>query len=249
LIHDVLARTGFTPRGIILPVSAVILANLDEYVGVLETFSRPVREITDYNPDVPTAPASGNDPVCFRFFDATPQAEFLYHALQRTLEEDLPKEIDYLLGFDRACEALNQLMDWPGHSLELFIRVVHQNHGKLSLSKRKSHFDWMSDQEIGDAALDPAVDAAGLARGDLSQSIAKPGKKVRWDDPYLEEAFAKVMTISKRTGIPLMDMPRPEYTPECARRVIESGVRIMLYGVEQFLFYQMREEIVRKVKA
>jgi hypothetical protein len=151
LIHDVLARTGFTPRGIILPVSAVILANLDEYIDVLEIFSRPMREISDYNPDVPNTQATGNDPICFRFFDATPQAEFLYHALQRTLEEDLQKEIEYLLGFDRAYDELNQLLDWPGHSLELFIRVAHQNHGKLSLTKRKSHFDWMSVQEIAES--------------------------------------------------------------------------------------------------
>lgn len=103
---------------------------------------------TYHNPDVPTSPATGNDPECFRFIDATPQAEFLYHALQRTLEEDLPKEIEYLIGFDRAYDSLNQLIDWPPHTLELFIRVVHQNQGTLSLTKRKSHFDWMDDSEI-----------------------------------------------------------------------------------------------------
>jgi len=151
LIHDVLSRTEFTPRGIILPVSAVILANLDEYVSVLEIFSRPMRELTDYNPDIPTAPATGNEPVYFRFFDATSQAEFLYHALQRTLEKDLQKEIEYLLGFDRAYDGLNQTLDWPNHSLELFIQVVQQNNGKLSSTKRKSHFHWMSAQEISDS--------------------------------------------------------------------------------------------------
>ncbi len=90
----------------------------------------------------------GNDPIYFRFFDATPQAEFLYHALQRTLEEDLQKEIEYLLGFDRAYHRLNQIMDWPNHSLELFIQVVHQNKGKLSSTKHKSHFHWMNTQEV-----------------------------------------------------------------------------------------------------
>jgi hypothetical protein len=151
LIHDILARTRFTPRGIILPVSAVILANLDEYIDVLETFSRPIRDITDYNPDVPTSLATGNDSVYFKFFDATLQAEFLYHALKRTLEEDLPKEIEYLIGFDRAYNSLNQLMDWPNHSLELFIRVVHQNQYKLSKTKHNSHFDWMNESEISHA--------------------------------------------------------------------------------------------------
>lgn len=148
LIHEVLANAGFTPRGIILPVSAVILANLDEYVAVLENFSRPLRSMTSYYPDTPDIPATGNDAVYFRYFDATVQAEFSYRSLQRTVEEDLVKEINYLVGFDNAYEALNGLLDWPAHSLELFIRIVHQNNGRLSKSKIDSHFDWMKEEEI-----------------------------------------------------------------------------------------------------
>jgi len=148
LIHEVLANTGFTPKGIILPVSAVILANLDEYIEALEAFSKPLRAMTSYNPDAPDVPATGNDAVYFRYFDATPQAEFLYRSLARTVEEDLEKEINYLLGFDRAWAALNGMLDWPDHSLELFIRLVQQNKGTLSKTKRGSHFQWMTDEEI-----------------------------------------------------------------------------------------------------
>jgi len=151
LIHEILANAGFTPRGIILPVSAVILANLDEYISVLEAFSKPLKTFTNYDPDTPAIPATGNDAVYFRYFDATEQAEFLYRALQRTVEEDLVKEIDYLLGFDQAFTALDGLLDWPNHSLELFISAVQQNNGTLSNAKRKSHFDWMKEDEIKNA--------------------------------------------------------------------------------------------------
>ena len=151
LIHEVLANAGFTPRGIVLPVSAVILANLDEYVGVLESFSRPLLQRTEYSPDTPDTPATGNDAVYFKYFDATEQAEFLYHALERTVEQDLQQEIDFLLCFDRARQQLNALLDWPGHSLELFIRVVHQNNDVLSQTKRQSHFEWMTDAEVSEA--------------------------------------------------------------------------------------------------
>ncbi len=151
LIHDVLANAGFTPRGIVLPVSAVILANLDEYISVLEAFSKPVRERTQYAPDTPEIAATGNDAVYFRYFDATPQAEFLYKALERTVDVDLQQEIDFLLGFDRAWHKLNPLLDWPPHSLDLFIRVVHQNDGQLSKGKKKSHFYWMTDSEVQEA--------------------------------------------------------------------------------------------------
>ena len=151
LIHEVLANAGFTPRGIVLPVSAVILANLDEYVAVLEHYSRPLRQRTEYSPDTPAVPATGNDAVYFRYFDATEQAEFLYKALERTVEEDLQQEIEFLLGFDSACKQLNQLLDWPNHSLELFVRVVYQNDGKLSNAKKQSHFSWMTEAEIIEA--------------------------------------------------------------------------------------------------
>ena len=148
LIHEILTNTGFTPRGIILPISAVILANLDKYVAALENFSKPLRAHTSYNPDTPDVPATGNDVVYFRYFDATIQAEFLYRSLLRTVEEDLEKEINYLMGFDQAHKELNDLLDWPAHSLELFIRIVQQNNGRLSKAKRDSHFDWMKEEEI-----------------------------------------------------------------------------------------------------
>ena len=151
LIHDILVRAGFTPKGIVIPVSAVILANLDDYIDVLESHSRRIQERTSYNPDCPDIPATGNDALYFRYFDATRHAEYLYDALKRTIEEDLKEEIEFLLGFDRAYRELNNQLDWPDHSLELFIRVVHQNSGKLSKTKRAGHFNWMTDAEIQNA--------------------------------------------------------------------------------------------------
>ncbi|HIG43688.1 MAG: Fic family protein [bacterium] len=148
LIHDVLANAGFTPRGIVLPVSAVILANLDRYVAVLENFSKPVREKTTYSPALSDVVASGNDAVYFSYFDATEQTEFLCWALLQTIEKDLHEEIDFLVGFGRAQKLLNELLDWPRHSLSLFIRVVHQNEDRLSKAKKESHFDWMTEEEI-----------------------------------------------------------------------------------------------------
>ena len=153
LIHDVLAKAGFTPRGIVLPVSAVILANLDDYVETLEHYSHAINQLTDYHPDTPNIPAQGNEVIYFRYPDLTLQTEFLYRALERTVEEDLQKEINYLLGFDTAYKQLNELFDWPAHSLDLFIRVVEQNGGTLSNKKRHSHFDWMKKDEIEQAQL------------------------------------------------------------------------------------------------
>ena len=81
--------------------------------------------------------------------------------MERTVEEELQQEINFLLGFDRACQELNQLLDWPNHSLELFVRVVHQNNDTLSNTKKQSHFSWMTEAEVGEAEAIVAQAFAG----------------------------------------------------------------------------------------
>lgn len=148
LIHETLSNARFTPKGIVLPVSAVILSKLEEYQHALTSFSKPLNDRTFYNPDVPDVPPKGNDAVYFRYFDATAQASFLYSAIEHTVKRDLDEEIRYLIGFDRARTSLNAIADWPDHSLDLFINVVRQNGGKLSANKRKSHFPLLRDDEV-----------------------------------------------------------------------------------------------------
>ena len=148
LIHDSLSASGFTPKGIVLPVSAVILASLAEYIETLEHFSKPLLALTTYNPDPPGIPAIGNDAVYYQYFDSTDQASFLYMALERTVEQDLEQEITFLLGFDAAYKSLKEILDWPAHSLDLFIQFVHQNQWTLPKTKRQSHFPWMTEEEI-----------------------------------------------------------------------------------------------------
>jgi Fic family protein len=148
LIHEILSAAGFTPKGIVLPVSAVILSNLDQYVEVLEAFSKPLVARTEYNPDTPNVSAIGNDAVFFKYFDATEQASFLYRSLENTVENDLQNEIAFLIGFDKARGQLNALFDWPPHALDLFIRLIHQNNYELSKTKKQSQFEWLSDDEI-----------------------------------------------------------------------------------------------------
>jgi hypothetical protein len=102
---------------------------------------------TDFTPPPPVLPATGNDPIFFRFFDATAQALFLYRALERTVEHDLEEEIHYLVSVERARASLRDEIDWPPQSLDLFINVVHQNNGALSKTKRDSHFSWLTEEE------------------------------------------------------------------------------------------------------
>src|SRR4029077_3841055 len=90
LIHHVLAEHGFTPKGVVFPVSAVILERIDEYREGLEVYSRPRlphiewRATKDGNVEVL------NDTIdLYRYFDATRQAEFLFDCVAQTIEHSL----------------------------------------------------------------------------------------------------------------------------------------------------------------
>ena len=97
LIHHVLAQRGFNPAGVVFPVSAAILERINEYRAVLEDYSRRLLPLIQWEPT-----ADGNVKVLndtadyYRFFDATPHAEFLYSRVKKTIEEDLPRETDFL---------------------------------------------------------------------------------------------------------------------------------------------------------
>lgn len=160
LIHDVLAKAGFTPRGIVLPLSTVIQDKLDEYSAVLEQFSHLLNQLTAFDPDSPARPATGNDAVYFRYPDLTAQAEFLYTMLERSITQELEKEIGFLLHFERTSKALNELLDWPAHSRELFIRLLREQGGSLTAELRRKHFGWIRDEEL--AAATAVVNGATI---------------------------------------------------------------------------------------
>ena len=49
----------------------------------------------------------------YRFFDATPQTEFLYGCVQRTIEQDLPEEAAFLKRYDAFRAELDLMLDLP----------------------------------------------------------------------------------------------------------------------------------------
>jgi Fic family protein len=133
LIHHVLARRGFNPAGIVFPVSAAILARIDEYRSALEDYSRRLLPVIDWEPT-----ADGNVKVLnetadfYRFFDATPHAEFLYTCVKQTIEEDLPRETEFLERYDQFRARIEAIVDMPDGTIDLLFRFLHQNAGHLS---------------------------------------------------------------------------------------------------------------------
>ncbi len=149
LIHHVLAARGFNPQGVVFPVSATILARIDEYRAVLETYSRRVLPLVEWRPTEAGNVAVLNDTGDFyRYFDATPQAEFLYSCVQQTVEKDLPEETDYLRRYDVFRSSIEDIVEMPHRTIDLLFRFLRQNGGKVSKRAREHEFIKLTPPEI-----------------------------------------------------------------------------------------------------
>jgi Fic/DOC family len=152
LIHHVLAQRGFNPAGVVFPVSAAILARIDEYRAVLEDYSRRLLPVIDWEPTSDNNVNVLNDTADFyRFFDATPHAEFLYACVKQTIEEDLPRETEFLKRYDQFRARIEAIVDMPERTVDLLFRFLHQNAGRLSRRAREGEFAQMTDPEVTSA--------------------------------------------------------------------------------------------------
>ncbi len=150
LIHDILSKGSFTPDDAIFPVSAHILNNMDEYDRCLESFSRKVMEISRYEIDSEGILTKMNDTdFLYRYFDATAMSEYLFKVIEKTIDVDIPAELDFLLRYENAKKEMQMIVDMPDNKIDLFIQLCRQNGGILSPSKRKKLFSMLSDEEVG----------------------------------------------------------------------------------------------------
>jgi hypothetical protein len=148
LIHDVLARAGFTPPGVLLPVSAVMLARRRDYDASLEAFSRPLMERLQYlESDEGEVTVTSESARWYRYPDLTAQAEALARWVDITIDEDLPAQLDFLVAYRAARDAMTAIVDMPNQKAELFVRLW-LDQGRLSGAKRQSHFAELADDEV-----------------------------------------------------------------------------------------------------
>jgi len=149
LIHNILARRGFTPAGMMFPVSASMLKNPADYDASLEAFSRPLMPLVEYTLDEDGRMTVQNDTApWYRYIDMTVQTEALFKFIERTISTELVEELAFLVSYDRTKGAIQEIVDMPDRQIDLFIRVCLQNNGRLSAQKRSSHFPSLSDKEV-----------------------------------------------------------------------------------------------------
>ena len=149
LIHNILAMRAFTPAGIMFPVSAAMLKDAQAYDASLEAFSQNVVPMVEYTLDEEGKMVVYNETArWYRYMDLTAQAEALYRFVVETIETELPEELAFLAGYDTAKKKISEVVDMPDRLIDLFIRFVLQNHGRLSKSKREKYFGQLSQKEI-----------------------------------------------------------------------------------------------------
>jgi hypothetical protein len=149
LIHDVLAERKFTPPGMVFPVSSVMLDRIDEYRTTLQAHSGPLMPFIDWRPTPDRNVEVLNDTAdLYRYFDCTEAAEFLYACVTRTVEHDLPREIDYLRRHDQAIRRIMDTVEMPDRVAENLVMFIRQNNGTLSKRRRGEEFKALSDDEV-----------------------------------------------------------------------------------------------------
>jgi hypothetical protein len=149
LIHNILALQQMVPRGLMFPISAVMLKSPEEYDGSLEAFSKPLLQVIDYQLDeMGSMTVEGESAPWYSSMDMTAQAEALSEFVRRTIEEELVQELDFLANYDATKKAIQDIIDMPDRLIDLFIQLCLQGNGKLSARKRASHFDFLTDEEL-----------------------------------------------------------------------------------------------------
>jgi Fic family protein len=155
LIHQVLSAEGFTPEGVVFPVSAAIVRDRKGYDAALESVSKAILPLVDWHWTEGREIEVENDTAnLYRYFDATGLAEFLYGKTAETVRKDLREELDFVAVYAAALAAVRDIIDMPDRRASLFVRLCLQNGGALSKAKR-GEFREISDREL--EALERAV--------------------------------------------------------------------------------------------
>jgi Fic family protein len=149
LIHHVLAERKFTPPGMVFPVSPVMLDRIEAYRDTLRTHSGPLMNFIEWRPTPERNVELLNDTAdLYRYFDCTEAAEFLYGCVAHAIDEDLPREIDFLRRNDEAKRRIMNLVEMPDRMTENLVRLIRVNEGKLGRKRREGEFEKLTDDEV-----------------------------------------------------------------------------------------------------
>jgi hypothetical protein len=68
--------------------------------------------------------------------------------VRQTIDQELPREADFLQRFDQFCVQVFDIVDMPNRTVELLFRFLNQNEGRLSKRARQREFAALDDAEV-----------------------------------------------------------------------------------------------------
>lgn len=157
IIHYVLSKKGFTPEGIIFPVSAVMLKNMKRYDEMLEVFSKPLMQaIGRYHlSDEGVIDVLDNTKGHYQYVDYTRFTEYLFSCIELTISEYFQSELDFIVSYDKTKRLIQKIVDMPDVKIDRIIRCIAQNDGALGATMRRTYFKELTIDNI--AAIEKIV--------------------------------------------------------------------------------------------
>lgn len=149
LIHHILAKKHFSQQGIIFPISAAMLNQIEDYRQALIAYSHPLLNFIEWE-----ATANNNVKVLnqtinfYRYYDATQQAEFLYDCIASTINDIIPAELLYLTQYDTFKKHIDNTFEMTDSLVALLVKFLAQNNGILSKRAKSKEFSALTDKEI-----------------------------------------------------------------------------------------------------
>jgi hypothetical protein len=133
----------------VFPVSSVMLDRIDDYRTTLQAHSGPLMPFIEWRPTAERNVEVLNETHdLYRYFDCTDAAEFLYACVSRTVEQDLPHEIDHLRRHDEAIRRIMDSVEMPDRVAENLVMFIRQNNGRLSKKRRDGELRKLGDDEV-----------------------------------------------------------------------------------------------------
>lgn len=140
LIHHTLCCAGALDNGFVLPISAAIHRNEEEYLKALSTFSSPVRQmwrVIQIDEERFDCQFEGSASI-YRYWDATQAVAFILRMARQAVDIDLLEEAHHLQQFDKLFAAVSAEHDVRSNDLATLVTIALKNRG-ISSNKRKRY--------------------------------------------------------------------------------------------------------------
>ncbi|MCW8207354.1 Fic family protein [Verminephrobacter aporrectodeae subsp. tuberculatae] len=142
LAHHCLHMKGALPdvKGspAILPLSVAMKQEERQYLGALESFSKPVRALWDvmFIGDGDFTFDFRSTPMVYAHWSGVQAAAFVIRCARIALRQSLVDEARYLEAYDLAYERIDKQFDLPNRTINLLIQWIHQNNNRMPERRR-----------------------------------------------------------------------------------------------------------------